>query len=386
MPTEEKSKPAPVLDFQPVSAADWEALVFREMEGKHFPDAYAALGIGGMDHFPHPGDDDASAAAFPLWERGGWELGETVPVSSGNWDAANRRALEALEMGADSLRFVLPSSPAPLSGLPRLWQGIEPAVVPLYFSMEGDGRPLPAALGTALLQWSAVTGRPATARGGWTGWPAHSDTSDPDELAFIRDTLHPALPYFRTFSLERGGVASAETLVPTYARLLTQAVEMFHRHESCCPGFDRFSRRTTVTLSLGSDFFLEVAGLRAFRLLWRQLCRAYGLELAVMPLVDVYLAETGDTMAEADRLIRDTVRSAAAVLGGADRLTVLPTDLSAPEYGAVERRHARNVQHILRLEAFLDQVSDPLAGSLFIERLTGNIAQLAWDSFRQSQC
>ncbi len=383
MPIEEKSPPASPVDFPPVRSEMWTARVLQEMEGHAFPDAYAALGIGGMDHFPHPGDDDAPPVAVPLRESGGWELAETVPVAGGDWAAANGRALEALAMGADSLRLLLPASPATAGGLSRLLQDIDPSAASLYLVPEKGEASDYIRLAGAFAEWLGE--RCATAVGGLEWTPGQAGVDDATVPAFLRDTLHPALPHVRTVSLVREQGLTAGTLVAGYVRLLQDAVMTFHRRRACFPTFDQFSRRTVVTLSVGPDVWMEVAGLRAFRLLWRQLCRAYGSEVVVVPLLDVYLAPTVPA-AEADRLVADTVRSVTAVLGGADRLTVLPDTAYRPdsEPGAAERRHARNVQHILRLEAFLDQVADPLAGSHFVERLTENIARLSWDAFRRA--
>jgi methylmalonyl-CoA mutase len=81
-------------------------------------------------------------------------------------------------------------------------------------------------------------------------------------------------------------------------------------------------------------------------------------------------------------MIRATTQALSAVIGGADRLYVLPSDAytGAPS-SDFARRIARNVQHLLRLESFLDKTMDPAAGSYYIETLTDQLALKAWDKF-----
>ena len=72
----------------------------------------------------------------------------------------------------------------------------------------------------------------------------------------------------------------------------------------------------------------------------------------------------------------------AGILGGATRLTVLPANANTEQASGFTRRIARNVQHLLELESHLGKVVDPAAGSYYIEKLTGEIAEKAWNSLQ----
>ena len=84
-------------------------------------------------------------------------------------------------------------------------------------------------------------------------------------------------------------------------------------------------------------------------------------------------------------MIAATTMAMSAVLGGADRLTVLPFDTGREEQSpypqAFSRRIARNVQQLLKLESGLAEVADPAAGSYYIEQLTRQLAEKAWEEF-----
>jgi len=71
-----------------------------------------------------------------------------------------------------------------------------------------------------------------------------------------------------------------------------------------------------------------------------------------------------------------------AVIGGINRLTVLPANVVVEEATDFSRRIARNVQHLLKMESHLDIVQDPAAGSYYIEKLTEELAEKAWKKFQ----
>jgi methylmalonyl-CoA mutase len=82
-------------------------------------------------------------------------------------------------------------------------------------------------------------------------------------------------------------------------------------------------------------------------------------------------------------MLRGTTEAVASVLGGADLLSVLPFDYPYGESSTFSNRIARNVQLILREEAYLDRVADPASGSYYIENLTDSICDRAWNLFKE---
>ncbi|MEU7909008.1 methylmalonyl-CoA mutase family protein [Actinoplanes sp. NPDC049118] len=133
----------------------------------------------------------------------------------------------------------------------------------------------------------------------------------------------------------------------------------------------------------GADQFDTIALLRAARRLWARVARECGVadagaqrqhavtSLAMMTARDPW-----------SNILRTTVACFAAVLGGADAVTVRPFDACLGGSGEPARRLARNTQAVLREEAHLHRVADPAGGSWFVERYTEDLAVRAWDRFR----
>jgi hypothetical protein len=123
---------------------------------------------------------------------------------------------------------------------------------------------------------------------------------------------------------------------------------------------------------VGDSFFIEMAALRALRILANGLKAELGFEaeLAIMASTSIH----GKTKEEI--LISNPIQALTSVLGGADMLWVKPHEDS--EFG---RRIALNISHLLLDEAYLSKNADPTAGSYFIEAITHAICERAWERF-----
>ncbi len=138
-----------------------------------------------------------------------------------------------------------------------------------------------------------------------------------------------------------------------------------------------------VSLSVGSDYFMEIAKIRAARLLWSKMAGAYGVEDATV-FIHARTSLWNKTSYDAhSNMLRVTSEAFAAVVAGVDGMHIGPFDEVAGATDEFSRRVARNVHIILREECGLDQVIDPAGGSNYIEWLTDQIAGKAWGLFQQ---
>ena len=151
---------------------------------------------------------------------------------------------------------------------------------------------------------------------------------------------------------------------------------------------ERAVAQMTFSIGIGKSYFYEIAKIRAFKLLWLHILKAWNAPL-VLPVTAVHFREEAYTDDLYTNMIRATTMAMSAVLGGADRLTVSPYDAgreaSATYPPAFGRRIARNVQHLLQLESGFGDIADPAAGSYYIEKLTQQLAARAWKEFREEE-
>jgi methylmalonyl-CoA mutase len=132
--------------------------------------------------------------------------------------------------------------------------------------------------------------------------------------------------------------------------------------------------------NIQTDFFLEIAKLKALRNLWYQVRGAYGALHEIKPLYihGVSSRWVRDTYKPHGNMIKAATATMAAIAGGCDSVTVEPEN---PD-NEMENRIARNVSSILREESHFSKVADPLTGSFYLEALTDQLSQKAWSKFQ----
>ena len=145
---------------------------------------------------------------------------------------------------------------------------------------------------------------------------------------------------------------------------------------------DKFAGRLSFFFAIGMNFFMEVAKLRAARVLWHRVMTKLGAQDERSKMLRTHCQTSGVSLQEQDpynNVIRTTIEAMAAMLGGTqslhtnalDEAIALPTDFSA--------RIARNTQIVIQEETGMCNVVDPLGGSYYIEALTQELVDKAWE-------
>ncbi len=137
-------------------------------------------------------------------------------------------------------------------------------------------------------------------------------------------------------------------------------------------------------LGTGSDYFMEIAKVRAARLLFSGLMSGFDKAQATEAPVFIHCSTTNWNKTIYDpnvNMLRLTTEAMAAILGGCDSLLVKPYDSCYNEPGDFSERLARNIQIILKEESYFDRVVDPASGSYYIESLTRALVENAWELF-----
>ncbi|MBM3389779.1 MAG: methylmalonyl-CoA mutase [Betaproteobacteria bacterium] len=144
---------------------------------------------------------------------------------------------------------------------------------------------------------------------------------------------------------------------------------------------DGFAGRLSFFWAIGMNFYLEIAKMRAARLLWCRIMKGFGAKSSKSLMLRTHCQTSGWSLTEQDpynNVVRTTIEAMAAVFGGTqslhtnsfDEAIALPTEFSA--------RIARNTQLILQEETHISNVIDPWAGSYMMEKLTQDMADAAW--------
>ena len=195
------------------------------------------------------------------------------------------------------------------------------------------------------------------------------------------------MPRFNSISISGYHMQEAgATAVQELAFTLADGLEYVRAAKAKGLDVDKFAPRLSFFFAIGMNFFMEVAKLRAARLLWSELMAQFEPKDPKSSMLRTHCQTSGVSLTARDpynNVVRTTIECMAAVLGGTqslhtnalDEAIALPTPFSA--------RIARNTQLIVAEETGIPQVIDPLAGSYYVESLTASLAQAARELIAQ---
>ncbi|MFC8231412.1 methylmalonyl-CoA mutase family protein [Streptomyces sp. NPDC057287] len=388
-------------EFPDASHEQWQALVRDvlrrsgdETPGTPAEDVLSTVLEDGLRARPlYTASDTAPDAGFPghpPFVRGGRAEGNTA----GGWDVRQRHAvadsgalLADLENGVTSLWLAVGARGIPVSALGEALKGVHLDLAPVVL----DAGHEVARAAEELLRLHEERGIPRTAVQGNLGADPLGDEARTgeagDSAALVRlagqcAVRYPglractvdALPYH-----EAGGSAAQElgcSLATGVAYLRELAAAGMSVAEAC--GQLEFRYAATA------DQFLTMAKLRAARRLWARVAEVCGARGAGAQRQHVVTSRV--MTARRDpwvNMLRTTVATLAAGVAGADSVTVMPFDSALGLPDAFARRVARNTSTVLIEESHLSRVIDPAGGSYFVERLTDELAEAAWDAFQE---
>ena len=386
--------------FPPVSKADWLRQITKDLKDKPLEDLNWHL-PNGLVVSPFVHADDFTSLPVALSDQPNtWEICEDLRVTDPI--VANRQALDALEGGVEGLCFWL-DRPLETAEFEQLFQGIHLDFIGLHFAGNAVSENPGMVLGLLenLLRQRGLSSTQLRGSLAYDPVPV-SKVVDWRYLADLLEYAREKFPQFTVIQVSTPELRSGGGLVQYPLELRSGEGSVQHPPEQSSGVLlrnaniylEKLSERgipikdiaaaMQFSVPLGKSYFLEIANLRALKLLWFNVLKAWDA-----PLVPPSIAVRYQPEAYSDDLytnmIRATTMAMAAVQGGANRLTVMPYDAgrealaSYPQ--AFGRRIARNVQHLLKMESGLDEVADPAAGSYYIETLTRQLAEKAWEEF-----
>jgi len=144
---------------------------------------------------------------------------------------------------------------------------------------------------------------------------------------------------------------------------------------------DDFAGRLSFFWAIGMNFYLEIAKMRAARLLWCRIMKGFGAKSPKSLMLRTHCQTSGWSLTEQDpynNIVRTTIEAMAAVFGGTQSLHTNSFDEAIALPSEFSSRIARNTQLILQEETHITHVVDPWAGSYLMERLTQDMAEKAW--------
>ncbi|GAB7140066.1 methylmalonyl-CoA mutase family protein [Deferribacterales bacterium RsTz2092] len=203
-----------------------------------------------------------------------------------------------------------------------------------------------------------------------------------DQLAATTNWAEKNAPALKTIVVDTSSYNNAgANAVQELAYAMATAVEYIEQLGKRGVSFKVVAKHLQLAFSIGSNLFMEIAKIRAARILWNEVVTAYG-ESGAEVAANIHVKTAHFTKTVYDyhvNMLRSTTEAFSGVVGGANSMHVGTFDEAVRRGDDFSRRIARNVQILLREECGLVQPIDPAGGSYYIESITEDLAKRAWE-------
>lgn len=372
-------------EFPPVLTQQWEEQIRLDLKGADYEKKLVWKTTDGFRVRPYYREEDLKGIPHldslpgqkPYLRGTGpdniWLIRQGFPLKD-SLSQVNACVLEALNRGVESIGFILrQEQELTPQDMNTLFKGVFLPAVEVAF--EGVSCKKPGTL-HSFLEFVRTTGTPSEQVRARFGFDPAGDAffagsmPQPEDFDVLRGLIETCrdyprvrlvgIPGFRIHNQGSGVVqelAFAMGMGYEYIRILTSG--------GLSP--DMAARSIHFLMGIGTHYFLEMAKFRAIRVFWNEVSES---KIAVHATSGSWSQTAYDMYVN---LLRGTTQAMSAVLAGVDSLEVLPFDGIVAGGTDQGYRLARNIQVILREEAHFDQVTDPAAGSYYIENLTDSV-------------
>ncbi len=354
-------------DFPPVATEVWEDAISKDLKEADYAKKlvwkaedeisikpyYRSEDLAGLPHL------QAEPGEFPYVRgtrsTGSWGICEEVQARS--VEEANRFAQEAIHAGAEEIAF----RDVPIKSAEEL--GVLCASLgnaPIHFRETDE----------SLLQVLLKSAMPTMKSSDW----------DPSSDFDLAATAVNSAGRFRPFAVQSNKLDGATT-VQEVGFSIAAGIDYLAEMQTRDVDVNLAASSLIFSVSIGSNYFFQIAKLRALRTLWALAVASFGgSKESAKAVIHAKTSAWNKTIYDPHvNVLRATTEAMSAALGGADVITVTPFDAPYKQPDAATRRLGRNTQIILKAEAYLDRVADAGGGSYYVEHLTDLICRKSWE-------
>ncbi|MCM4169009.1 Fused isobutyryl-CoA mutase [Arenibacter antarcticus] len=362
-------------DFREISAKEWKQKIQVDLKGEDYNEQLIWESPEGIKIKPFYHSEDMATLNLPNYQtNNSWGIGQAI--YAGNTAIANKNAVDAINRGAESIHFTVPS----IDIAPKeLLKNIDLKTTTIYFNLQF----LSDTYCRSILELTGKNPRNIflnidiignLARSG--NWFSNLN-QDHKQMDMILGLNHKA-----TLSIDLGLYENAgANRVQQLAYALAHTNEYLNHLERTNKAFLK-KALITFKVAIGGNYFFEIAKLRALRMLFSTLAKEYG----ALPYCHIIAVPTKRNKTLYDynnNMLRTTTECMSAILGGADTVCNLPYDAIYKKENEFGTRMARNQLLLLKEEAYLNKVGNAPDGSYYIETLTQQLASKALELFKQ---
>lgn len=360
-------------EFQEVSAKQWKQKIQADLKGGDYNEKLITKTLHGVNIKPFYTSEDLEK---PVTVKSPKDWGICEKIYAGNPKLANEKANQALDKGAESLWLVIPNKD---SNPEILFTGLEHAQC-IYVELEFLAADYVQKLNAffkdkdfVIYLRTDIIGNLART-GNWF-------SNLKEDHQHLNDIIQKSDSFNAVISVDSSLYQNAGANIPQQL-----AYALAHANEYLNHITSNTASQTNLEIQFltasGSNYFFEIAKIRALRWLYASLAKEYGLteicHILSLP------SKRNKTLYDYNvNMLRTTTESMSAILGGADSIYNLPYDAIYHKNNDFGDRIARNQLLIMKNESYLDKVGNIAEGTYYIEELTRQLAEKALDIFKE---
>ncbi len=387
-------------EFPPIPTQAWEEIIQKDLKGADYEKKLIWKTLEGLSLKPYYRNENlenldylnTNPSDFPFVRGNNYNSLKFIrqDIKVNDVELANKQALTLLNSGVTSLCFIITEDLTKIEFF-KLMKNINPEAVEINFST----CELSAKYVEMLAEYAKENSFDTNKIFG-------SNKFDPlaymilsgktycgkDSCNCIEEMFNKnknVLPQFSLLSVEANAYHnSGATAVQELAFALAEAAEYLKLFSEKGVSIDEIAPKIKFNFAVGSNYFMEIAKLRAARLLWAKIVEANSCKNLKNAKINMHCETSQWNKTIYDpyvNMLRVTTEAMSAIIGGTNSLSVVPFDFAYSEPSDFSLRIAKNVQLIITEEAHFTKVSDPAAGSYYIESLTDMIIDETWKLF-----
>ncbi len=389
-------------EFPPIATEEWMNKITEDLKGADFQKRLVWRTSEGFDMQPFYRNEDVEECTKELlpgvfpFTRGckddnNWLIRQEIAEDDA--DTANAKAKLLIDKGCTSLGFSIKGKLVSAAFVEALLDGIDAEKIELNFKVCPKKSYEFAAL---LIEYYKKSGFDFNKlRGSVEYDPLGAKLTKGKTIENYTDTivkladLMAALPEYRCITVDAASLCNSGAYI---SHELGYALAWGNEYMTILTENGIIAsvaaKKIKFNFGVSSNFFMEIAKIRAARMLWANILREYipnGEALCKMAVHAVTSTFNQTLYDPYVNILRAETEAMSAAIAGADSITVTPFDAVYEKPSSFAERIARNQQLILKNESRLDRVTDPAAGSYFIEKLTSSLATEAWKLFLDTE-
>ncbi|MEW4925133.1 methylmalonyl-CoA mutase subunit beta [Algibacter sp. 2305UL17-15] len=358
-------------EFEPVSAKQWKQKIQFDLKGADYNDTLVWTSNEGIQVKPfYHADDFKTTPKLSGTQASQFKICDAIFVQHAG--KSNKNAISAINSGAESLKFIIPSEAISIE---NLLKNIDLDNVSIHFELQFLSEKfiknisvIPAKTGIHIN--TDIIGN-LSKTGNWF-------SNLKEDFSKFETVVTTSKSFSIDLSLYQNAGAN---MVQQLAYALAHANEYFNHLENAIPSKSNTQITVTFNASVGTNYFFEIAKLRALRLLFDTISSAYSIDYNC----HIFTTPTKRNKAIYDyntNMLRTTTECMCAILGGSDTICNVSYDAVFHKKNEFGTRIARNQLLILKHESYFDAVANPSDGSYYIETLTHQLAEKALILFK----